>query len=182
MRSRLPKGSAPSNEQNHTESDQLIDNSSEPQEENLIRRLEPSSFLKDRLYVTFAGVIQSGLVHGEDALSLMYVVEAGPHWKLISGAKTGISQIGSNYSGESRSIVWNMPFELTYETTVLSGWPQIVFILTGTDFWGRSVIRAYGNMHLPCSSGKQEREVQLFKPLPQSVITEICGYLNGTIA
>jgi hypothetical protein len=68
-------------------------------------------------------------------------------------------------------MVWNMPFEVTFETTVFSGWPQIVFILQGSDFFGRSVIRAYGNLHLPCSQGQHHREVQLFKPLPQSLIT-----------
>lgn len=112
----------------------------------------------------------------------MFIIEAAPHWKIINGEKTGISQVGSSYSGVNKRIVWNIPFEITFETTVISGWPQIVFVLTGSDFFGRSVIRAYGNMHLPCSPGKQKRVIQLFKPLPQSLITEICGYLNGTIA
>ena len=130
---------------------------SEKEEIILARKLKPASFAKDRIYVTFTGVIESGIVNDEESLSLMFIIEAAGHWKVINGEKTGISQVASSYSGGNKRIVWNMPFEITYETTLFSGWPQIVFILTGSDFFGRSVVRAYGNLHLPCSAGKQKR-------------------------
>lgn len=55
-------------------------------------------------------------------------------------------------------------------------------VLYGTDFFGRSFVEAYGNIHLPTGSGTQSRKVRLFKPLPQSLISGIFGYLGGTIA
>lgn len=113
---------------------------------------------------------------------MRFTIEAAEHWKVVNGMKTGISQIASSFSSDNKRIVWNMPFEITFETTDLSGWPQIVFVLEGSDFFGRSAVRAYGNLHLPCSTGNHQRKVQLFKPLPQSLITEICGFLNGKIA
>jgi hypothetical protein len=58
----------------------------------------------------------------------------------------------------------------------------LIVVLYGTDFFGRSFVEAYGNVHLPTGPNKQSRKVRLFKPLPQSVISGIFGYLNGTIA
>lgn len=37
-------------------------------------------------------------------------------------------------------------------------------------------------MHLPMGAGTQSRKVRIFKPLPQSIISGIFGYLGGTIA
>jgi B9 domain-containing protein 1 len=52
----------------------------------------------------------------------------------------------------------------------------------GTDFFGRSFVRGYGNMHLPTSSGKHKRKMRIFQPLPQSTISGIFGFINGNIA
>jgi len=64
----------------------------------------------------------------------------------------------------------------------LSGWPQLLVILYGTDFFGRSFVEGYGNMHLPTTSGIQKRKIHIFKPLPQSIISGIFGYLGGVVA
>jgi hypothetical protein len=37
-------------------------------------------------------------------------------------------------------------------------------------------------MHLPSSSGVQNRKIRIFKPLPQSIISGIFGYLGGIVA
>ena len=44
------------------------------------------------------------------------------------------------------------------------------------------MIRGYGNVHLPTSSGRQERKVRIFCPQPQSVLSGILGYFQGCIA
>ena len=64
----------------------------------------------------------------------------------------------------------------------MSGWPQLVIALYGTDFFGRSFVRGYGNMHLPSQNGKHIRKIQIFKPLPQSTISGIFGYFGGVQA
>ena len=58
----------------------------------------------------------------------------------------------------------------------------MVLILYGTDFFGKSLVRGYGNVHLPTTSGTQKRKIRIFRPLPQSVISGIIGYLQGCIA
>jgi B9 domain-containing protein 1 len=55
-------------------------------------------------------------------------------------------------------------------------------MLYGTDFFGRSILQGYGNIHLPTGSGQQKRKIRIFKPLPQSVISGIFGYLGGVVA
>ncbi len=35
---------------------------------------------------------------------------------------------------------------------------------------------------MPTGSGVQKRKIRVFKPLPQSIISGIFGYLGGTIA
>jgi B9 domain-containing protein 1 len=55
-------------------------------------------------------------------------------------------------------------------------------MLYGTDFFGRSILQGYGNIHLPTGSGLQKRKIRIFKPLPQSVISGIFGYLGGVVA
>ncbi len=57
-----------------------------------------------------------------------------------------------------------------------------MIILYGTDFFGRSFVQGYGNIHLPTSTGQQKRKIRIFKPLPQSIISGIFGYLGGTVA
>jgi hypothetical protein len=58
----------------------------------------------------------------------------------------------------------------------------LILVLEGYDFFGRPFIEGYGNIHLPTSSGQQNRKIRLFKPLPQSIISGIFGYLGGLVA
>lgn len=58
----------------------------------------------------------------------------------------------------------------------------MIVILYGTDFFGNSMVKGYGNIHLPSSIGLQKRKIRIFKPLPQSVISGILGYFQGCIA
>lgn len=44
------------------------------------------------------------------------------------------------------------------------------------------MVRGYGNVHMPTSSGSQKRKIRVFRPLPQSVISGILGYFTGCIA
>lgn len=85
-------------------------------------------------------------------------------------------------SSHNDQIVWNFDFEITYEMTNLSGWPQLIIILYGTDFLGKTWVRGYGNVHMPTSTGLQKRKIRVFQPLPQSVISGILGYFQGCIA
>ena len=48
-----------------------------------------------------------------------------------------ISQVAAS---NGKEITWNLPFEISYETTYVAGWPQMIIALYGTDFFGRSLI------------------------------------------
>ena len=103
----------------------------------------------------------------------------GPDWTRVAGEKNYISQIASS---NGKEITWDLPFEISFETTNPVGWPQLVIALYGTDFLGRSFVRGYGNVHLPSRSGQHNRTLHLFRPLPQSTISGIFGWLGGTWA
>lgn len=64
----------------------------------------------------------------------------------MGGQPSGISL--KSVSSEEK-IVWNFPFGVTYQTKTVEGWPQLVVVTYGTDYFGRSFPRGYGNVHLP---------------------------------
>lgn len=85
-------------------------------------------------------------------------------------------------SSDNEKIVWNLPFEISYETTYIGGWPQLIVILYGNDFFGKPFVKGYGNVHLPTSGGLQTRKIRIYCPQPRSVLSGILGYFQGTIA
>jgi hypothetical protein len=92
----------------------------------------------------------------------MYAFCNGEDWKIVGGQPSGIS-IKSSCIEER--IVWNFPFGVSYQTKDVKEWPQVVLILYGTDYFGRSIPRGYGNIFLPTSSGTHTRKVRIFRPL-----------------
>ena len=134
---------------------------------------------KESLFVSFSGILKSGFCPEDDSLTALGSIVYGPDWEKVSGDKSFVSQIASS---NGKEIVWNIPFEISFETTYLNGWPQLIIALYGTDFFGRSFVRGYGNMHLPSQSGKHKRKIQIFKPLPQSTISGLFGLLGGVQA
>ena len=76
----------------------------------------------------------------------MYTLYSGPDWKIVGGQPSGISMKSTCME---EKIIWNFPFGVSYQAKTLHSWPQIVVVLYGTDYFGRSVPRGYGNVHLP---------------------------------
>ena len=70
---------------------------------------------------------------------------------------------------------------MTYEIKTPTGWPQVALVIHGKDFFGRSVIRGYGNFHLPSSPGSHTRKVKIFDVIPPSNIASCCAFLMGYI-
>jgi B9 domain-containing protein 1 len=50
--------------------------------------------------------------------------------------------------------VWNFPLDVTYKSTNVFGWPQLVLAVYGVDGMGRDVIKGYGSAHLPTCPGR----------------------------
>jgi B9 domain-containing protein 1 len=54
-------------------------------------------------------------------------------------------------------------------------------IIHGKDYFGRSVAKGYGNMHLPVSPGSHTRKIRIFEVIPPSNTANICAALMGYI-
>lgn len=53
--------------------------------------------------------------------------------------------------------------------------------MQGKDYFGRSVVKGYGNMHLPVSPGTHTRKIRVFDAIPPSSSASICAFLMGYI-
>ena len=101
----------------------------------------------------------------------------GEDWKIVCGYHKGISQYALRQAG--RNTVINLSFDISFRSTTPFGWPQLCFMVTGPDFFGRNIILGYGVIHYPSQAGKQIRKAHLFKPEPKSKFTGLLGWLNG---
>ena len=54
-------------------------------------------------------------------------------------------------------------------------------VIYGTDFFGRSVAKGYGNMHLPIHAGSHVRKLRIFDTIPQSNTANCCAFMMGYI-
>ena len=106
----------------------------------------------------------------------MYSIVTSENWKVLLGAKSGISQ---NAAHNGPDLSWNFPFNISLEAKTPSGWPQIMLVLYGKDFMGRSIVKGYGNIHLPVSAGTHTRDIHIFNSLPQSNTATFCAMLMG---
>jgi hypothetical protein len=156
-----------------------LQNEEEELEEQEELALIPRMLRKEALFVTFTGTIERGVFQEDESLTAFCSIVHGVDWTRLNGEKNFISQVAAS---DGQEIVWNLPFEISFETTTLAGWPQLVLALYGTDFFGRSFVRGYGNIHLPAQTGTHTRTLRVFKPLPQSTISGIFGFIGGVQA
>lgn len=64
----------------------------------------------------------------------------------------------------------------------MADWPQLIIIAYGTDFFGKSTVKGYGNIFLSSSGKTHKRKIRMFCPLPQSTLSGLLGYIQGCIA
>lgn len=57
----------------------------------------------------------------------------------------------------------------------------MMVIVYGKDYFGRSIVKGYGNIHLPVSSGSQTRKLRIFKTIPPTTMASCCAFLMGYI-
>lgn len=76
-------------------------------------------------------------------------------------------------------FIWNLPIELTMNSTNVYGWPQLIVSVYGLNFFGLDVIRGYGHIHLPPIPGRHELKINLFRPKSSTLLGEISCYLGG---
>ena len=82
----------------------------------------------------------------------------------------GITQMASSSSANGLAV-WNFPIDLTFRSTCVHGWPQIVISVYGDDYFGRSdMILGYGATHLPLTPGRHQLTIRTFRPLASSLL------------
>jgi B9 domain-containing protein 1 len=82
---------------------------------------------------------------------------------VISGVKSGVTQCAS-VEADYRRMIFNMPIEISLKSTNPYGWPQIVYSLYGTNFWGVETSRGYARIHCPLPGNAQTIKAPIFIP------------------
>ena len=136
---------------------------------------------KERFFqLSCSGLIESGSFHENEHLAVTYFVEHGSpkDWKLLHGSDTGQSQYASGTNLFHKQCIWNMPFDVTYQSKNPYGWPQLCVKVTGYNFLGRQVPKGYGSVHIPTTPGTHQRVIYLWMPIPKSLFTGLCGFMS----
>ncbi|XP_044253049.1 B9 domain-containing protein 1-like [Tribolium madens] len=101
-----------------------------------------------------------------------YEFVTGPDWKIIGGLEAGLSQTANVVVNGAR-VVFNLPIEITFKSTNIYGWPQIVIsVYRGVQLEG------YGRAHMPLRPGAHRVDVALSKPQASSLLGHM-GALFG---
>jgi B9 domain-containing protein 1 len=126
------------------------------------------------------GQIESGFIDNEDFLYCRYIVCYGSDWEVVGGIDNGLSQTAcQNHLNSEGSVVWNFPIDVTLKSTNLHGWPRIAISVYGMDFFGRDIIRGYGSLLVPLKPGVHKINVDMFKPIANSSLNSVLGWLTG---
>ncbi|KAG8433262.1 hypothetical protein GDO86_017519 [Hymenochirus boettgeri] len=134
----------------------------------------PSVFL-----LNVNGQIESAEFPEYDELYCKYSFVYGHDWAPTSGVEEGISQITSKNQSAEQKLVWNFPIEITFKSTNPFGWPQIVVSVYGPDVFGNDVVRGYGAIHLPFTSGRHARTIPMFVPESSSRLQRFTSWFMG---
>lgn len=134
-------------------------------------------------HVMVTGQVEGCKMAGADNLYCKYSFNYGVDWAVVHGLEHGISQICRKSSGAHTDVLtWNYPMDITFRSTNVHGWPQIVVSVYGINLLGKDVIRGYGCTHLPVNPGRHVRYVRLYTPVSSSWCQSWCAWLSGNPA
>ena len=121
--------------------------------------------------VMATGQIEAGRFEGSESLYCRYAFTHGEDWTIMRGVEEGITQMSTaSRTSNGDLAVWNFPVDVTFRSTCVHGWPQIVLAIYGSDHMRHSdVILGYGAVHLPIAPGRHELYVRTFRPLASSL-------------
>jgi len=131
-------------------------------------------------YLTARGQIESCKMQAGDDLYVRYCIVFGKDWKFLHGIERGTSQIARRPSGEDAVFVWNHPLDLTVKSTNVFGWPRLVVSVIGHSLTGKEIIKGYGCVNLPTTSGRHTRYINLYTPKSSSLCLRLTSWLMGT--
>uniref|UniRef100_A0A1A9WHQ3 B9 domain-containing protein 1 n=1 Tax=Glossina brevipalpis TaxID=37001 RepID=A0A1A9WHQ3_9MUSC len=115
-----------------------------------------------------------------------YEAIAGKDWELISGLRNGITQSASNRKSDfNQPIAFNMPIELTYQSTNPFGWPQILMCVYGTTHCGLETSLGYCRVHVPvfggnnCNRVSQMLKAPILRARCSNMMSDFIRWLTG---
>ncbi|KAJ3395872.1 B9 domain-containing protein 1 [Lobulomyces angularis] len=136
--------------------------------------------------VNVLGTLESGMFQSCDNLYCKISLLHGQDWVTISGVEEGITQMAKSCQTTSkfenvtlRECVWNFPIQAVYESTNVFGWPQVVICVYGMDFMGRDIVKGYGCLRLPRSSGRFTKYISMITPLASSPLSNFLSFITG---
>lgn len=133
----------------------------------------------EELIVNVYGIIEKAEFEIGNCFSAHYQITYGNDWSLINGQLSGDSHQACQGENQSNFFVWNFPFEFALKTKDPTGWPQIAISITGPDFLGRDIIKAYSICRIPTTSGPHVRTLQAFSPLSSNILDQLSQILYG---
>lgn len=142
------------------------------------QRLELPTAISSSFLVSAQGQIESGLFFDFSHVYCKFSFTFGSDWSLVSGLDQGITQVAKR-SPSNQMFIWNFPVDVTFKSSNVHGWPQIVLSVYGFDAFGHDVPRGYGSVHIPPIPGRHRLQVPLFVPESSSFASQISSWFSG---
>ncbi|XP_041978242.1 B9 domain-containing protein 1 [Aricia agestis] len=114
----------------------------------------------------------------DDQLYLHYEVTWGPDWDPISGLSSGVSQM-ARFGSDPERVVFNMPVEMTFGSTNVYGWPQLITTVRARNSLTGDCLRGYALFLLPPAPGTQQLTAPLICPRSATVLGEWLAWATG---
>ena len=133
-----------------------------------------------RLFIS--GTIEYGNFVGEEPTKVIYEFVSGEKWAKEDGLIKGSTQYSCKGEGIHNYYSYGSNFEISYRSTDPFGWPQLVLNCFTIDSNGNEIIKGYGCVHVPTSTGRHKRKIHIFRATENSNFWEKffgCNFNNG---
>ena len=128
-----------------------------------------------RLFIS--GSIEYGNFVGEEPIKVNYEFVSGEKWAKEDGIIKGSTQYSCKGEGIYNYYSYGLNFEISYRSTDPFGWPQLVLNCFTVDSKGNQIVKGYGCVHVPTSTGRHKRKVHIFRPTENSnLVGKFFGY------
>ena len=128
-----------------------------------------------RLFIS--GSIEYGNFVGEEPIKINYEFVSGEKWAKEDGFIKGVTQYSCKGEGIYNYYSYGLNFEISYRSTDPFGWPQLVLNCFTVDSNGNEIVKGYGCVHVPTSTGRHKRKIHIFRATENSnLVGKFFGY------
>ena len=112
--------------------------------------------------IFISGTIEYGKFSSEDPIKVKYDFVSGEGWEKEDGSINGETQYSCKGEGIYSHHSYSQHFEISFRSINPFGWPQLVLNCFSVDDDGNEIVKGYGCVHVPTSTGRHERRVNIF--------------------